>query len=144
MKIAFINTSGLAKDTGPLMREMVYTYYMDMAPYMYLSLSEVYDLIKNIPYKPDPKEFETLQRPYYTLHSNGWGGDCDDKCIALASWAYLHNIPFKFIAARRPDKKTLHHVFCKLYINNKWVNIDPTYSFNTLGRIQYYQELVEI
>jgi transglutaminase-like putative cysteine protease len=28
----------------------------------------------------------------------------------------------------------LHHVFPQLYISDKWISFDPTYSFNTPGR----------
>jgi transglutaminase-like putative cysteine protease len=129
-----VKTNGSASDTGPLMHAMVRAYHMDMAPFASLTLPEIYDLIKNLPYRPDPVEQETLMRPRYTMNMQGTGGDCDDKAIALASWAVLNKIPYRFIAVRRGDRKSLHHVFPQLYITGKWVTTDPTYSFNALGR----------
>lgn len=118
---------------------------MDMAPYASCTLPEIFDIIKSIPFRPDPFDSETLMRPLYTMESRGTGGDCDDKSIALASWCKLNNIPYKFIAVRRPDMDTLHHVFTVIYIDGQWIHADPTYAFNTLGRErEHYAEYVEI
>lgn len=128
------STDGSAEQTGRLMHKMVETYYMDMLPYSHLTLDEIFDIIKYIPFREDPRESETLMRPRHTMQMRGYGGDCDDKCIALASWAKMVGIPYRFVAVRRADRKKLHHVMCELYINGVWVHADPTYNFNTLGR----------
>jgi len=127
-------TDGKATSTGPYMRSMVYAYHKDMVPWASLTLPEIFDTIKAIPFRPDPPNEETLMRPLYTMNGWGWGGDCDDKCICLASWAYLNAIPCRFVAVRRSDMPVLHHVVCELYIEGRWIHADPTYSFNTLGR----------
>lgn len=134
MKITVKHTDGRAVSTGPLMREMVECYYRDMTPYAHLTLEEIFNVIKNVPYKPDPPELETLQRPYYTMNRLAFGGDCDDKAICLASYAKLLGIPYRFIAVRKCGRKTLHHVVCELMLNGQWVHADATYSVNTLGR----------
>ena len=126
------------------MHDMARAFALDMAPYAHLSVLEMYDVIKAIPFREDPEEMETLQRPFYTMNSMGAGGDCDDKCIALASYCILHNIGYRFVALRRPDKKDLHHVAMELYILNRWVFTDPTYSFNVFGREPFYAERVYI
>lgn len=107
---------------------------MDMAPYGSLSLSDVFDIIKAIPFRPDPITEETLMRPLYTMNMQGSGGDCDDKSIALASYCQLTGIPWRFVAVRRFDRQSLHHVFLECYLYGRWINADPTYRFNTLGR----------
>jgi transglutaminase-like putative cysteine protease len=127
-------TDGRARSTGPLMERMVQLYYCDMVPYAHLSFREVYDIIKTVPYRPDPPHVETLMRPYLTLRRRGTGGDCDDKCIALGSYCRLKQIPCRFVAVRKRGKKNLHHVMCECYIGSKWIVADPTYAFNTLGR----------
>jgi transglutaminase-like putative cysteine protease len=137
-------TDGKATTTGVLMRKTVDTYYLDMAPYAHLSLIEVFNLIKRLPYRPDPERTETLMRPFYTLKGWGTGGDCDCKAIALASWARIQSIPYRFLAIRRPGKKVLHHVALELYINGVWLFADPTYSFNTLGREREEAERIYI
>jgi transglutaminase-like putative cysteine protease len=144
MEVYHINTDGRAQSTGKIMRHVVETYYLDMAPYASDSLITIFDKIKNLPYRPDPVNVETLQRPRYTMTMAGWGGDCDCKAVALASWARLHKIPYRFIAIRRPGRKTLHHVAVELYINSGWLFADPTYRFNTLGRQREEAERVYI
>lgn len=131
-----------------------------MIPYSNFSLPEIFDFLKNIPFRPDPVYEETLQRPLYTITGHGPGGDCDDKAIALASWAWCQGgrpytiqgddifspgqYDFRFIAAKRKNRKTLHHVYTELYINNRWVPVDPTYFFNILGRKENYETTVII
>jgi len=134
MKVYKLVTNGTAGETGALMKKVVETYYRDMAPYASYSLLKIFDTIKNLPYRPDPLYTETLMRPAHTMRMRGTGGDCDDKAIALAAWARLHKIPYRFIAIRRFGRKTLHHVAVELYTHNRWLFCDPTYSFNTIGR----------
>lgn len=76
MKIYHIRTDGKAQSTGAVMRSMVEKYYLDMAPYASLSVIQVFNLIKNLPYRPDPVDIETLMRPKYTMTMKGYGGDC--------------------------------------------------------------------
>lgn len=134
MKIFQFKTNGSAKSTGYLMKQVVERYYRDMLPYVSCSLLEIFDIIKRLPYRPDPLYVETLMRPSHTMNMRGWGGDCDDKAIALASWARLFKIPYRFVAIRRHGRKSLHHVAVELYTHNEWLFCDATYSFNTIGR----------
>lgn len=134
IRLQSVETNGKARATGPYMHAMVNTYWQDMIPWGTLSLPEIFDTIKNIPYRPDPPDIETLMRPYYTMRQLGWGGDCDDKSIALASWALINRIPYRFVAVRKAGAPTLHHVFTQLQVNGKWMSADATYSVNTLGR----------
>jgi len=134
MKIYTFNTNGSAVSTGALMRKVVETYYRDMLPYASYSMLEVFDRIKKLPFRPDPVTTETLMRPSHTMNMRGTGGDCDDKAIALASWARLFSIPYRFVAIRRHGRKFLHHVAVELYTHSRWLFLDPTYSFNTIGR----------
>jgi transglutaminase-like putative cysteine protease len=134
MQETIILTNGFARTTGDYMRQMVDRYHLDMAPYASLSLIEIFDLIKSIPYRPDPIDAEVLMRPYFTMNMLGYGGDCDDKTIALASYCRLVGITYRFMAVRSEGEKMLHHVFLQCYIRDKWITFDPTYSFNRFGR----------
>lgn len=131
MKITTIQTDGKAVTTGQYMQYMVDRYCDDMLPYVELSLPEVFERIKAVPFVPDPVDRELLMRPAYLMSG---GGDCDDKCIALASYCKLVGFPCRFVAARRAGAPTLHHVFCEIFLNTLWVHADPTYLFNPLGR----------
>ena len=134
MVVSHVQTDGKASTTGALMHLMVEKYHKDMLPYVHLGPVAAFDMVKAKPFKPDPPEAETLQRPLYTMNGTGLGGDCDDKAIAYASYCKLVGIPYLFVAVRRKDHDTLHHVMCYVYINGRWVQADPTYSFNALGR----------
>lgn len=138
-----------AHQTGRAMYRMVDKYYIDMAPYADLSMFEAFDLIKSLPFQPDPKGVELIKRPFYTMNKMGPGGDCDDKSIAAGAWAKISGIPYRFIAVGRynPEIKTpflmqlmglrkilLSHVYLEVYILGKWILFDPTYSFNVLGQ----------
>lgn len=144
MKIFRYTTDGKAQSTGQLMRAVVERYYSDMTPYISYSLLKIFDIIKSLPYRPDPILTETLMRPSLTMTMRGYGGDCDDKAIALASYARLLRIPYRFVAIRRHGRKSLHHVAVELYTNNEWLFLDPTYSFNVFGRKRDEAERVYI
>lgn len=116
------------------MKRIARQYAADMAPYASLNLSEIHELVKNIPYRKDPPGVETVKRPYYTLHRLGPGGDCDDKAVVIAAWALLNKFPVKFVCSGRWAKKPLHHVYAQVYINGSWIKVDATYNFNVLGR----------
>lgn len=130
-----------AKQTGKLMHRMINLYYRDMAPWASLSYPEFFEVMKNIPFKEDPPNIELIKRPFYTMKRIGPGGDCDDKTIAVCSWAKLSQIPYKIVGVgnRKPgqSKKSrilLSHVYPELYIGGKWIPFDATYGFNILGK----------
>ena len=137
-----------ARHTGKVMHQMVKKYYRDMEPYVGLSFQEMFDVLKNIPFHPDPPMIEVLKRPFYTMHQIGPGGDCDDKAIAMASYAKLMGIPYRFKGVGRKNPKykriLLTHVFTELYINREWIIADCTYSFNILGMVREKYDRVEV
>lgn len=123
------------KYTGSLMKRLSMRYRSDVDPYMSMSLMQFYDLVKNIPYRPDPPGNEYLQRPYYTLTQTGGGGDCDDKSIVLGAYLANARIPFRFVAVGAQER--LHHVITEAFVDGKWLHLDPTYSYNTFGQPLY-------
>lgn len=138
-KSATLTTTPLknVRYTGALMMKLAIRYQNDIAMHAHLSFSQFFDLIKNIPYKTDPKEMEFLQRPYYTLNQRGKGGDCDDKAICIGAYCAAAKIPFRFVALGRSANGRLHHVVVEVKINNKWFHIDATYSYCVLGSPMY-------
>jgi transglutaminase-like putative cysteine protease len=135
-------TDGDVRKTGRLMHQMVRTYYQDMMPYCHLSPQEIFDLVKALPYRDDPEDVEALMRPAYTMAGQGYGGDCDDRAIVIASYAVCAGIPYRFVAVRRADMPDFHHVYTELFIGSKWTILDVTYSFNIYGqaRARYANE----
>lgn len=122
------------QQTATEMYRIATAWQEDMAEYASLGLQELFNLLKNIPFNPDPEDTECLQRPWYTLNEAGPGGDCDDKSICTGAWAALNGIPFRFVAVSKSLYEDLHHVYTELYINGEWLTFDPTYAFNVLGR----------
>ena len=137
-----------AKQTGRVMHLMVSKFYRDMAPYATMSLPEIYDKIKKIPFNFDPKSTEVLKRPMFTMQQVGLGGDCDCKSIALASWSVLNGLKYRFLGVGRREKGKkkvlLSHVFPQIYINGSWLSADPTYAFNVLGFTRNDYDRVEV
>lgn len=130
------------EQTAREMYRLAWAWREDMGIYAASPLHEVFNLLKQIPYMPDPPDTEHLQRPFYTLNNMGAGGDCDDKAIAAGAWANLNRIPFRFVAVSKSPEKDLHHVFTEMYINGEWIAFDPTYAFNVLGRPVAYAKRV--
>jgi len=137
-----------AHQTGRAMHRLVNKFYTDMSPYAGLSYHEMYDIIKKIPFHADPPNMEVIKRPFYTMNQIGPGGDCDDKAIAMASYAKLVGIPYKFIGVGKKNPKykkiLLSHVFTQLYISGDWINADCTYPFNILGKVRETYQRVEV
>lgn len=122
------------EQTAREMYRLAYAWRHDMDPWASLSIPELFQLLKSIPYNPDPANIEILQRPWYTMRSLGFGGDCDDKAIASGAYCHLHNRPYRFVAASRFENKPLHHVYTEIMLKGSWLIFDPTYAYNVLGR----------
>ena len=121
------------EDTGKFMYQLVKRYSSDIGDYASFSLDDFFNVIKKIPYKKDPPGIEYLQRPEVLLKHYGKGADCDDKSIAIASWAKENGLPYRFIASGKFADKPYHHVYVEMLIRNKWIVVDATYPENVLG-----------
>lgn len=93
------------------------------------SLQQIFDYVKNLPYRQDPKNFEWLQSPRWTLH---WGGDCDDKAILLGTIFERRNIPYRMAVVSTDPNEGYHHIYLEILLNNNWYPVDATYSDNKL------------
>jgi len=135
MKISKEMLTGGVKQTGAVMRRLVNDYYQDMAPYASQPEMVVFRMLADIPFVPDPAGHELVQRPKFTLQ---FGGDCDDKAVAMAAYLKLRGIKYRFraVGARIPGKLTipLTHVWTEAIINGNWVILDCTYSHNVYGQ----------
>lgn len=130
--------------TGAEMKRLVTSYASDLQNIFVkyqsndvslanLPIDVFFDTIKNIKYVRDPKPTELVMRPYYAIKFNKKGLDCKKKAILMASYAYINNIPYRFIASStRPDGKK-HHVYTQLQIDGQWINFDCTYNDYTMG-----------
>lgn len=113
-----------------------------------MSLSNIFDYIKNLPFVPDPQKsalanfdnIELLKSPYFTLLT---GGDCDDKTILAACIFERKRIPYLIsVTSSRPDQ-SLHHIYLCVLMNDKkgnkfWLPFDATYKWNKLFKENPY------
>lgn len=115
------------------------TYRNDVAQFGSMSLTEFYNLLRELEYHPDPEGRETLMRPAYTLMpitANiriAQAGDCDDKAICVIAYCALNRIPCRVVVASSKPHKKPHHVFCDVFYGGKWVSFDPTYTWCNFG-----------
>lgn len=92
-----------------------------------LSLQDFFNLLKNIPYRRDPRPVEVVARPYYLFKYRNLGLDCKKKAIMSAAYAKYRGLPYRFIgSSNRPDKK-IHHIFVQIKLDGEWLNFDNTY-----------------
>lgn len=115
------------------MLRMATQYASDVGQYICLGPLGWFQFVAAIPYSPDPKGLEYVQRPWHSLHGNGRGRDCDDKAVLMAAWAHLCGIPFRFIAAARNKGQRLHHTWCEYWMDGRWVTMDATYPWSVPG-----------
>jgi len=118
-----------AEEIGEIMREMVERYHRDMMPFYCLSVLEVYNYIKELPYRLEDGAFQILSRPAYCIHGLAPFVACANKSIMLASYMELKGIPYRFVLCNHKKGDQLDHVFLEILTKNKkWLKIDPTYS----------------
>lgn len=110
------------------------------------SLGEFYNYVLNLPYISDGEENEILVRPKYSLDKNyNVNRDCDDKCLALATFCELKNIKYRIIVSGRKNK--VHHIYLEIFYAplNKWLKLDATYpNINKLGKGLFKEKKREI
>lgn len=102
-----------------------------------LSFDLYFDFIKNLKYKRDKEPVERVGRPAWIIGYCGNGGhglDCKKKAVMIASWLYLHGIPYRFIGSSSRKDREIHHIFPQALINGTWVNVDATYPDYHIGQ----------
>lgn len=112
------------------MYRMVQSYATDLGSLALLSFNDFFDHVKRIPYRKEPGRFQLLSRQSWTQNGQGPIIACANKAILIGSWAYLHRLPFRFVAVALHKNNPLSHVFAQVYINGKWQDADATYSWH--------------
>jgi len=138
------------RQTAKEMARICTQYAGDLGKLAKMPLPRFFDLVRKLPYMPDPQNAETLSRPRYLLQKDYAFRDCDDKAILVGAWCYLNGHPFGFYASSVKPSRQLHHVWTVARINGKAVIIDPTYRHHKLGelprreRITRIEKLIEV
>ena len=118
------------QEVGQEMYRMAESYATDLGSLALLSFQEFFDHVKRIGYRKEPGRFQFLARQSWTQNGIGPIIACANKAILIGSWAYLHKLPYRFVAVSRFRNKPLSHVFAQVYINGNWQNADATYSWH--------------
>jgi len=138
------------RQTAKEMARICTQYAGDLGDLAKMPLPRFFDLVRKLPYMPDPQNAETLSRPRYLLEKDYSFRDCDDKAILMGAWCYLNGHPFGFYASSLKPSRQLHHVWTVAKINGKNVILDPTYRHHKLGelprreRITRIEKLIEV
>ena len=138
------------RQTAKEMARICTQYAGDLGELAKMPLPRYFDLVRKLPYMPDPQNAETLSRPRYLLDKDYAFRDCDDKAILMGAWCYLNGHPFGFYASSVKPSRQLHHVWTVAKINGKAVILDPTYRHHKLGelprreRITRIEKLIEV
>lgn len=115
------------EQTAGEMVRLVKTYCKDIGERAKWPIVRFFDFVRNLEYRADPLNNETISRPAFLLQENWPARDCDDKSILLASWCECNGVPWKFVAkSDRPDCR-LHHVYVMACFKGKWKTLDATY-----------------
>jgi len=117
-------------------------YYNDVKFLELKTPIEVFEIVKNLDYKPDPKGIEFLSRPLYSIFKNDLPRDCDDKTLIISSYATLKNIPFKIAVSGKTNFP--HHVFPILQIDKNWIPFDATYDYSQYGKFLFSPKFLKI
>jgi hypothetical protein len=124
--------------TGEEMHRLIERYSSDLrqikvwrsgrlVPLSMLTLEDIFNIVKNIPYRRDNKPIEVVARPYAILKNKEVGMDCKKKAILLSCYLKERGLPFRLIASSRLPNKRIHHVFPQVRLFDSWENFDATY-----------------
>lgn len=107
----------------------------------------LYDFVRRLQYKDDPKDAEVISRPRYTMQPD-WNGprDCDDKTLIFGAWAELKKIPWRVVCAGsspNPEENP-HHIYPEILIGGNWLTCDATYPECRIGELLYRETFREI
>jgi len=97
----------------------------NVTPFPFLSLTDAFYAISNIPYLEDTAPVEIVSRPAYI--NDLPGADCKKKAIMMSSYLKLNKVPYRLVAISEMPDKHVHHVFTQANLNGTWFNLDPTY-----------------
>lgn len=118
------------QDIGREMYRMTESYGSDLGSLALLSFEDFFNHVRAIPYRKEPGRFQLLARQSWTQNGLGPIIACANKSILIGSWAYLHKLPYRYVAVAKFINQPFSHVFPQVYIAGKWQNADATYPWH--------------
>ncbi len=127
------------EQTGKGMYDIIEKYHTDLdriytrkgirlVPLSRLLLTEIFNKVRDIPYRRDIKPIEVVARPKHIWKHKKMGMDCKKKALMIASWLKRNNYPYRLVSSSRKRNRKIHHVFPQAFLGNGWRNVDATYS----------------
>lgn len=119
------------------MSNHVEDHFLDIGNFGGYAPEKIFDLVKNMPYFPDPDFYEIVSRPSYLLDPEIFPGiDCKKKAILIGAWAKLHGYPYRFMTGSEMEDTEPHHVFPIVKLPEiGWIAMDATMPENEMGQI---------
>lgn len=96
-------------------------------PMANLSLREVFNLVRSMPYQQDTAPIEVVARPRRIVQEFRNGRDCKKAAILIGSWLRENQIPYRLVASSRRADRKVHHVFPQGKFGGRWKTLDATY-----------------
>ncbi|HMV45757.1 MAG TPA: hypothetical protein PK079_26360 [Leptospiraceae bacterium] len=104
---------------------------------------QLYNYVRDLPYKSDPVNQETVSRFLYTKNYDFPIRDCDDKTVPLVSYAILKKIPVRVVVCG--EIETPHHVYPEIFFGDSWLPADATYDDRcSFGKYLYNEKFRKI
>lgn len=143
--------------TARRIKHLIETFYTDLnniffqkgkklLPLSKLTLQEYFNLVKNIPYRKDPRPYEVTARPYYIFKHYKLGMDCKKKAVAMGAYLRMKNFKYRAIgSSSRPDHR-VHHIYFQYFdtTDHTWKNADATYNYYFLNQIKRNETFREV
>lgn len=121
--------------TVAAMYRLMQQYIPDVWNQGWRSVPEVFDGVKQVPYRRDETASECggagecVKRPGLTL---ALGGDCDDKVVLAGAALAALGVPHRIVTTSyRPDG-AMQHTYLEILANGDWLPFDATYPYNQL------------
>lgn len=142
MNVEFHKNTSVEK-TIEAMKKIRDKFYLDVAPFAFMDLETFFDLVKNLPYKMEEKEWQAqiLQRPAFTLARVAPVVACANKAILLGSYLTLQGIKNGFVVSANTPDGPFGHVFnwCLMFGTKPRI-LDATYPDNVPFREKVYPQ----
>ena len=120
------------EEIAQAMYRIARAFSFDAIELINLDLFQLYDRIKRISYVVEDGFFQSLSRPYYSLHGIAPYVACANKSIIIGAYCELVGIRYAYEIAAIDKYTPFHHVYPVILLNNP-LRFDATYPDNVIG-----------
>lgn len=112
--------------SDPVVRDFAVRLVSDLRGHDFIGeINRVFQFVRDeITYRRDPAEVERVQDTRRTVFKFR-SGDCDDKCVALASLLGALGHKSRFVVCGY-TRSNFSHVYLEVFTGREWLPLDPT------------------